>query len=119
MKVAIMGFGVVGSGVGEIISGSAESLKKRCGEALEIVKILDLRDFPDSKFDCFTKDFNDILNDPEIEAVCEVMGGTNPAYDFTKKLLLAGKHVVSSNKELVAKHGTFADCKREECKLSL
>lgn len=106
MKVAIMGFGVVGSGVGEIISGSAESLKKRCGEALEIVKILDLRDFPDSKFDCFTKDFNDILNDPEIEAVCEVMGGTNPAYDFTKKLLLAGKHVVSSNKELVAKHGT-------------
>ncbi len=106
MKIAIMGFGVVGSGVGEIISGSAESLKKRCGEELEIAKILDLRDFPDSKFDCFTKDFNDILNDPEIEAVCEVMGGTNPAYDFTKKLLLAGKHVVSSNKELVAKHGT-------------
>ncbi len=106
MKVAIMGFGVVGSGVGEIISNSADSLKKRCGEALEIVKILDLRDFPDSKFDCFTKDFNDILSDPEIEAVCEVMGGTNPAYDFTKKLLLAGKHVVSSNKELVAKHGT-------------
>ena len=106
MKIAIMGFGVVGSGIGEIISTSEDSLKKKCGEAIEIVKILDLGDFPDSKFDCFTKDFNDILNDPEIELVAEVMGGTKPAYDFTKQLLLAGKNVVTSNKELVAKHGT-------------
>ena len=106
MKIAIMGFGVVGSGVGEIISGSQDSLKKRCGEDIEIAKILDLRDFPNSKFNCFTKDFNDILNDSEIELVAEVMGGTNPAYDFTKQLLLSGKNVVTSNKELVAKHGT-------------
>lgn len=106
MKIAIMGFGVVGSGVGEIISTSQESLKKRCGEEIEIAKILDLRDFPDSKFNCFTKDFNDILNNDEIGIVVEVMGGTKPAYDFTKQLLLKGKHVVTSNKELVAKHGT-------------
>lgn len=106
MKIAIMGFGVVGSGIGEIVSSSQESLKRKCGEDIEIVKILDLRDFPDSKFKCFTKDFNDILNDPEIELVAEVMGGTKPAYDFTKQLLLAGKNVVTSNKELVAKHGT-------------
>ncbi|MBQ7109461.1 MAG: homoserine dehydrogenase [Clostridia bacterium] len=106
MKIAIMGFGVVGSGVGEIISTSPDSLKKRCGEEVEIVKILDLRDFPDSKFDCFTKDFNEILNDKEIGVVVEVMGGTKPAYEFTKQLLLSGKHVVTSNKELVAKHGT-------------
>lgn len=106
MKIAIMGFGVVGSGVGEIVSNSPDSLKKRCGEVIEIAKILDLRDFPDSKFDCFTKDFNEILNDAEIGVVAEVMGGTNPAYEFTKKLLLAGKHVITSNKELVAKHGT-------------
>ncbi len=106
MKIAIMGFGVVGSGVGEIISTSPDSLKKRCGEEVEIAKILDLRDFPDSKFDCFTKDFNDILNDDEIGVVVEVMGGTKPAYEFTKQLLLKGKHVVTSNKELVAKHGT-------------
>ena len=106
MKIAIMGFGVVGSGVGEIVSGSPDSLKKRCGEEIEIARILDLRDFPDSKFDCFTKDFNDILNDPEIGVVAEVMGGTKPAYEFTKQLLESGKHVVSSNKELVAKHGT-------------
>ena len=106
MKIALMGFGVVGSGVGEIVSKSQESLKKRCGEEIEIAKILDLRDFPDSNFKCFTKDFNDILNDDEIGVVCEVMGGTKPAYEFTKQLLLAGKHVVTSNKELVAKHGT-------------
>ena len=106
MKIAIMGFGVVGSGVGEIISTTGASLMKRCGEEIEIAKILDLRDFPDSKFKCFTKDFNDILIDPEIGLVVEVMGGTKPAYDFTKQLLLAGKHVVTSNKELVAKHGT-------------
>ena len=106
MKIAIMGFGVVGSGVGEIISNSPDSLKKRCGEEVEIAKILDLRDFPDSKFDCFTKDFNEILNDDEIGVVVEVMGGTKPAYEFTKQLLLKGKHVVTSNKELVAKHGT-------------
>ncbi|MDO5310396.1 MAG: homoserine dehydrogenase [Clostridia bacterium] len=106
MKIAIMGYGVVGSGVGEIISSSQESLKKRCGEEIEIASILDLRDFPDSSFKCFTKDFNDILNNDEIGLVVEVMGGTKPAYEFTKQLLLAGKHVVTSNKELVAKHGT-------------
>lgn len=106
MKIAIMGYGVVGSGVGEIISTSQESLKKRCGEDIEIASILDLRDFPDSRIKCFTKDFNDILNNDEIGLVVEVMGGTKPAYEFTKQLLLHGKHVVTSNKELVAKHGT-------------
>ena len=106
MKIAIMGFGVVGSGVGEIVSKNQSVFLKQIGENIEIKHILDLRDFPDSEFKCFTKDFNDILNDDEVTAVVEVMGGTNPAYDFTKKLLLAGKHVISSNKELVAKHGT-------------
>lgn len=106
MKIGIMGFGVVGSGVGEIIANSPDGLEKRSGEKIEVARILDLRDFPDSRFDCFTKDFNDILNDDEIKIVAEVMGGTNPAYTFTKQLLEAGKSVVSSNKELVAKHGT-------------
>lgn len=106
MKIGIMGFGVVGSGVGEIIRNSPDGLKTRSGEKVEIAKILDLRDFPDSPFDCFTKDFQEILQDEEIGVVAEVMGGTKPAYEFTKQLLLAGKHVVTSNKELVAKHGT-------------
>ena len=106
MKIAIMGFGVVGSGVGEIIKTNQDGFLSKIGENIEIRHILDLRDFPDSDYHCFTKDFNDILNDDEVTAVVEVMGGINPAYEFTKKLLLAGKHVVSSNKELVAKHGT-------------
>ncbi len=106
MKIAIMGFGVVGSGVGEVVTKNQETLIKKCGEPIEIAHILDLRDFPDSEFDCFTKDFNDILNDDEVGVVVETMGGVNPAYDFTKKLLLAGKQVITSNKELVATHGT-------------
>lgn len=106
MKVAIMGFGVVGSGVGEILLKNAKSIAKKTGEKIEVGHILDLRDFPDSEFKCFTKDFNDILNDAEVETVAEVMGGVTPAYDFTKRLLSAGKNVVTSNKELVATHGT-------------
>lgn len=106
MKIAIMGFGVVGSGVGEIIKNNAASISKKVSEDIEIKYILDLRDFPDSEFKCFTKDFNDILNDDEVKLVVEVMGGTNPAYTFTKQLLGAKKHVVTSNKELVATHGT-------------
>ncbi len=106
MKVAIMGFGVVGSGVGKILLKNAESIAKKTGEKIEVGHILDLRDFPDSEFKCFTKDFNDILNDAEVETAVEVMGGVTPAYDFTKRLLSAGKNVVTSNKELVATHGT-------------
>ncbi len=106
MKIAIMGFGVVGSGVGEVILKNQQTLIKKCGEPIEVKHILDLRDFPDSEFKCFTKDFNDILNDPEVGVVVETMGGVNPAYEFTKKLLLSGKQVITSNKELVATHGT-------------
>ncbi|MBE7023007.1 MAG: homoserine dehydrogenase [Ruminococcaceae bacterium] len=106
MKIAIMGFGVVGSGVGEVVTKNQDILVKKCGEPIEIAHILDLRDFPDSEFRCFTKDFNDILNDPEVGIVVETMGGVNPAYEFSKKLLLAGKSVITSNKELVAAHGT-------------
>lgn len=106
MKIAIMGFGVVGSGVGEVVLKNQKGIARKCGEPIEISHILDLRDFPDSEFDCFTKDFNDILNDSEVGVVVETMGGVNPAYKFTKELLLAGKSVVTSNKELVATHGT-------------
>ncbi len=107
MKVAVMGYGTVGSGVAEVIETHAKSIIKRTdGEMLEVAKILDLRDFPDDKHaDLFTKDFNDILNDPEIKVVAETMGGVNPAFDFTSKLLKAGKSVVTSNKELVAQKG--------------
>lgn len=107
MKVAIMGYGTVGSGVAEVIDTHEDVISKRSGGIeLEIAKILDLRDFPgDAHEKELTKDFNEILNDPEIKVVAETMGGINPAYDFTMKLLKAGKSVVTSNKELVAQKG--------------
>lgn len=106
IQVAIMGHGVVGSGVANIITTHKKKLFESLGEEIYIKKILDLREFPDSPLaDRFTKDFNDILNDAEIRVVAEVMGGIHPAYDFTKDLLKAGKSVVTSNKELVAAKG--------------
>ena len=107
MKVAVMGYGTVGSGVVEVIESHSDSIPKKIGgKSLEVSHILDLRDFPeDPHKDLFTKDFNDILNDPEVKIVAETMGGVNPAFDFTIKLLKAGKSVVTSNKELVAQKG--------------
>ena len=101
-----MGHGVVGSGVAEILLTHKQKLYASIGEEIYIKKILDLREFPDSPIaDRFTKNFEDIINDLEIRVVVEVMGGLNPAYDFVKRCLKAGKSVVTSNKELVAAHG--------------
>ena len=101
-----MGHGVVGGGVTEILLKHAEQIAKKLGEEVYIKKVLDLRDFPDSPIaDRFTKDFNDIISDDEIDIVVEVMGGLKPAYDFVKQSLSAGKSVVTSNKELVAAKG--------------
>jgi len=105
-QIAIMGHGVVGSGVAEIVLKSAQSLAKKAGTPIEIKYILDLRDFPDLSYsEKFIKDFNLILADPEVSVVVEVMGGLHPAYDFVKASLQAGKSVVTSNKELVAAKG--------------
>ncbi len=107
MKVAIMGYGTVGSGVAQVIDTHNDVIAKRSGGVtLDVARILDLRDFPGDRHEAaFTKDFNDILNDPDIMVVAETMGGINPAFDFTMKLLKAGKSVVTSNKELVAQKG--------------
>lgn len=106
VAVAILGHGVVGSGVTEILMTHKNKLFASVGEDIHVKKILDLREFPDHPLaDRFTKDFEEIVNDIEIRIVVEVMGGTNPAYDFVKRCLLAGKSVVTSNKELVASHG--------------
>ena len=106
INIAIMGHGVVGSGVAEILLTHKQKLFSAIGEEIYIKKILDLREFPDSPIaDRFTKDFEEIIKDLEIRVVVEVMGGLNPAYDFVKRCLKAGKSVVTSNKELVAAHG--------------
>ena len=103
---AIMGHGTVGSGVAEILINSGDTVSKAVKEELGVKYILDLRDFDGLSYsDKFIKDFNLILNDPDVKIVAEVMGGINPAYDFVKKCLLSGKSVVTSNKELVAAKG--------------
>ncbi|MBR0276881.1 MAG: homoserine dehydrogenase [Clostridia bacterium] len=105
INAAVLGFGTVGSGTVEIINGKDFSVKT--GEDIKVTKILDLRTFEDSPYGhLVTSDFETIINDNDISIVVETMGGTNPAYDFTKRCLLAGKSVVTSNKELVATHGT-------------
>lgn len=107
INLAIMGYGTVGSGVYEIAQKNAQSIQRKSGQEIRVARILDLRDFPDHpQPELFTKDFNDILDDPQINVVAEVIGGITPAYDYTKAALMAGKSVVTSNKELVATHGT-------------
>ncbi|MBQ1967043.1 MAG: homoserine dehydrogenase [Clostridia bacterium] len=106
MNVAILGFGVVGSGVAEVITQNADHIKENSNVELKVTKILDIRDFPDSEFaPLMTKSFEDILTDGSIDIVCETMGGVTPAFDFVSACLKKGKHVVSSNKELVATRG--------------
>lgn len=105
-KIAILGFGTVGSGVYEVLTTNAEGIEKRAGQAIEPAYIVDIREFPGHPAEkLFTKNFEDILNDKEVTVVAEVIGGATVAYEFTKKALRAGKSVVTSNKELVATHG--------------
>lgn len=105
-KVAILGFGVVGSGVAEVLTRNGGSITQKTSQQLELKYILDVRDFPDSPYgDKFVKDFAVIEQDPEVEVVVETIGGATVALDFTRRALRAGKSVVSSNKELVAQHG--------------
>ena len=107
MKAAIMGYGTIGSGVYEVLDKNCKSVEKKAGEPIEVKYILDLREFPGSPVEKLViHDVEQIVNDPEIGIVVETMGGTKPAYEFVKRCLLAGKHVVTSNKALVAAHGT-------------
>ncbi len=106
MKIALLGYGTVGSGVVEVINSNKESIEKRAGKEIDIKYVLDLRQFPGEPInDLIVHDFNTIVEDEEIEIVAEAMGGVEPAYSFAKASLLRGKSYVTSNKELVALHG--------------
>ena len=106
IKIAILGYGTIGSGVVEVLHTNSESIAKRAGDEIEVKYILDLRDFPgDPMADKVIHDYDVIAEDPEIQVVVEAMGGVEPAYTFVKRALLAGKNVTTSNKALVAKHG--------------
>ena len=103
---AILGYGTVGSGVAHVLEENRDMINKKAGEAISVRYILDLRDFPgDPNEDKVVHDFDIILHDPEVSVICETMGGLEPAYTFSRKALLAGKSVCTSNKELVAAHG--------------
>ena len=105
-KIAVLGYGTVGSGVVEVLETNKDSITKRAGETIEVKSVLDLRDFPgDPIQEKIVHDIDLIINDPEIEVVVEVMGGVEPAFTFVKKALEAGKSVCTSNKALVAAHG--------------
>ena len=106
IAVAVLGHGVVGSGVVEVLERSRASIGKKAGADLYVKKILDIREFPHLPYaHLFTKNFEEIVYDPEIRVVVEVMGGVTPAFDFVSAALRAGKSVVTSNKELVAAKG--------------
>lgn len=105
-KVAILGFGVVGSGVAEVLKQNGAHIDEKVHSSLELKYILDVRDFPDSPFAALIiHDFSIIENDPEVDIVVETIGGAKIAREFTQRALAAGKSVVTSNKELVAKYG--------------
>ncbi len=105
-KIAVLGYGTVGSGVVEVIEKNQDIVSRNAGEKVEVKYVLDLRDFPgDPIQERVVHDVNVILEDPEISVICETMGGNEPAYTFSKKALEAGKSVCTSNKELVANHG--------------
>jgi len=106
ISIALLGFGCVGGGTAEVLTENKKIIEERLGCEYRIKYILDLRDFPDSPFgDLVIHDFDTILEDKEVSIVAEMMGGSHPAYDFTKACLEAGKNVVTSNKEVVAKFG--------------
>ena len=106
IKVAVLGYGTVGSGVFEVLDKNSDIIAKRVGEEIKVSHVLDLREFPGDKVsEVLVHDFEDILNDDEVKIVAEAMGGIEPAYTFAKKSIEAGKNFCTSNKELVAKHG--------------
>lgn len=115
IRIALLGFGVVGSGTAEVLTENAALIARHYGEEFEIGYILDLREFPDHPLGGrVVHDIAPILADPEVKVVAEMMGGSHPAYEFTKAALEAGKSVVTSNKEVVATFGAeLLDVARE------
>ena len=106
VKIAVLGYGTVGGGVVDLIHINADEIAKHLGEEVQLGYILDLRTFPNDPYESYiVSDFEKIISDQDVKIVCEALGGTEPAYSFTKRLLQQGVSVCTSNKELVANHG--------------
>lgn len=105
INVAVMGFGTVGSGVVEVLMGHEDAIAQKVSDRVNVKYILDIKDLPEHLADKLVRDFSVIENDPDVDIVVETMGGVGAALDFTRRALMAGKSVVTSNKEVVAAHG--------------
>ncbi|MCR5595504.1 MAG: homoserine dehydrogenase [Lachnospiraceae bacterium] len=106
INVAVLGYGTVGSGVVEVIETNKKDIERKIGADIEVKYILDLRDFPGDPYEAkVVHDYKTIVNDPDMNVICETMGGLEPAFTFTKEALSKGISVCTSNKELVAAHG--------------
>ena len=107
IAAAVMGYGTIGSGVVEVLEENRDIIAKKTGKEIEVKYILDLREFPGTPVENkIVHDIAAITGDPEVKIVVEAMGGVHPAYEFTRACLMAGKHVATSNKALVAACGT-------------
>ena len=105
IQIAILGLGTVGTGVAKVVAENARQIERKLGEPLQVKAIL-VRSFKDSPFrQLMTDDFQRIEEDGAIRVVVEAIGGVEAAYDYTKRALSAGKHVVTANKQLVAERG--------------
>lgn len=106
MKLAILGYGTIGSGVAEVLRSNKDQITGKVGEPIELKYVLDIRDSIPEDNDKLVHDFSIIENDPEVDIVVETMGGIHPAYEFVKAALEKGKHCVTSNKALVDAMGS-------------
>ena len=96
VNVAILGFGVVGSGVAEVLDTNGRHIEGKVDDLIRLKYILDVRDFPDSPFaGKVVHDFSVIEQDPEVSIVVETIGGAKAALDFTRRALQAGKSVIT------------------------
>ena len=114
-KVAILGFGTVGSGVLEVLRRNEAGIARRLGEQLAVKYIVDIRDFsghPDAEL--FVNNLDTVLADPEVQVVVETIGGTKPAYEYVTRSLESGRHVVTSNKEMESKYEAEVAAKTKE-----
>lgn len=106
INIAVLGYGTIGSGVVEALELNRETIIKHAGQEINVKYVLDLREFPGSPIESkLVHDYSIIANDPEVDIVVEVMGGTHPAYEYVKEALEKGKSVCTSNKALVADYG--------------
>jgi len=106
VNVAVLGYGTVGSGIVEVIKKNQKLVNQKSGTEIDVKYILDLRDFPGDPYEnLVVHDYEQIISDDSVDVICEAMGGVEPAYTFSKRALLKGKSVCTSNKELVAVHG--------------